>query len=269
MKPERVPVPVDTAAPGGTTNAYVLGSERAVLVDPAAETAALDAALDGRRVDTILVTHVHPDHVGGVAAYTDRGATVLSKAGYEGRFERATGVAPDDTFRDGTTIETDAGSLTVASTPGHAPDHVALGFDDGVLVGDLAIASGSVVVAAGEGDIRGYLTALRRLYARDPERLYPGHGPAIDEPRAVLERLIAHRLDREATVLQAVTEGAETVAEITDVAYEKDVSGMRGLAEATVEAHLEKLAVEGRVAWDGARASVREASSRGGGEAGL
>jgi hypothetical protein len=44
---------------------------------------------------------------------------------------------------------------------------------------------------------------------------------------------------------------------------------VRGLAEATVEAHLEKLAVEGRVAWDGARASVREASSRGGGEAGL
>lgn len=256
MEPERVPIPVDTAAPGGTTNAYVLGNDRAVLVDPAAATAALDAALDGRQVDTILVTHAHPDHVGGIARDADRGATVLARAGYEDRFERATGVAPDDTVRNGATIETDAGVLRVESMPGHAPDHIALRFDGGVLVGDLAVASGSVVVGSGEGDMRGYLTALRRLHASDPERLYPGHGPIIDEPRVVLERLIAHRLDREAAVLRAVMEGAEAVAEITDAAYEKDVSGVRDLAEATVESHLEKLAVEGRVAWDGVRASA-------------
>ncbi|EMA43286.1 MBL fold metallo-hydrolase [Halococcus saccharolyticus] len=256
MEPERIPVPVDTTAPGGTTNAYVLGSDRAVLVDPAAATSELDTALDGRQVDTVLVTHAHPDHVGGVAAYADGGATVLARAGYEDRFERATGVVPDDTVRDGATVETDAGAVRVASTPGHAPDHVALGFDDGVLVGDLAIASGSVVVGSGEGDMRGYLTALRRLHTRDPERLYPGHGPVIDEPRAVLERLLTHRLDREKAVLRAVQEGAKTVAEITDAAYEKDISGVRELAEATVEAHLEKLAVEKRVGWDGARANA-------------
>ncbi|EMA49819.1 MULTISPECIES: MBL fold metallo-hydrolase [Halococcus] len=262
MEPERVPIPVDTAAPGGTTNAYVLGSDRAVLIDPAAETDTLDAVLDGRQIDTVLVTHAHPDHVGGVARYADRGATVLARAGYEDRFERATGVVPDDTVRDGATIETDVGTVRVASTPGHAPDHVALAFDGGILVGDLAIASGSVVVGSGEGDMRGYLTALRRLHARDPERLYPGHGPAIDEPRTVLERLLTHRLDRETAVLRAVIGGAETVTEITDAAYEKDVSGVRGLAEATVEAHLEKLAVEERVAWDGVRASAREAFLR-------
>ena len=268
MEPERIPVPVDTAAPGGTTNAYIVGRECAVLVDPAAATPDLDAALDGRQVDTILVTHAHPDHVGGVAAYANRGATVLARAGYEDRFERATGIVPDDTVRDGATIETDAGAVRVASTPGHAPDHVALAFDGGILVGDLAIASGSVVVGSGEGDMRGYLTALRRLHARDPERLYPGHGPVIDEPRAVLKRLLTHRLDREAWVLRAVIGGAETVAEITDTAYEKDVSGVRELAEATVEAHLEKLAVEGRVAWDGAQASAREALLRRGSETG-
>jgi hypothetical protein len=88
-------------------------------------------------------------------------------------------------------------------------------------------------------------------------------------PHADVRSCAAHRLDREARVLQAVMEGAETVAAITDTAYERDVSGVRDLAEATVEAHLEKLAIEGRVAWDGVRASVREASSRGGGEAGL
>jgi ribonuclease/clavin/mitogillin len=253
VKPTRVPVPVETAAPGGETNAYVLGDERALLVDPAAETAALDDALDGRTVREVLVTHTHPDHVGGVAAYADR-ATVWARAGYEERFERATGVVPDRTFRAGTVIDTDDGVVTVLTTPGHAPDHVALAAGEAVVVGDLAVAAGSVVVGSDEGDMRAYLTALRRLHARNPNRLYPGHGPVIEEPRAVLERLIAHRLDREARVLRAVRDGARTLAAVTDAAYEKDISGVRWLAEGTVEAHLEKLAVEGRVEWDGEHA---------------
>jgi ribonuclease/clavin/mitogillin len=253
VKPTRVPVPVETAAPGGETNAYVLGDERALLVDPAAETAALDDMLDGRTVREVLVTHTHPDHVGGVAACADR-ATVWVRAGYEERFERATGVVPDRTFRAGTVIDTDEGAVTVLTTPGHAPDHVALAAGGGVVVGDLAVAAGSVVVGAEEGDMRAYLTALRRLHARNPDRLYPGHGPVIEEPRAVLERLIAHRLDREARVLRAVRDGAHTLTAVTDAAYEKDISGVRRLAEGTVEAHLEKLAVEGRVEWDGEHA---------------
>ncbi|WP_079977630.1 MBL fold metallo-hydrolase [Halococcus sediminicola] len=252
MNPTRIPIPVETAAPGGETNCYVLGSERALLVDPAAETAALDEACDG--VEHLLVTHTHPDHVGGVEAYADR-ATVWARAGYEERFERTTGVSPDRVFGPGTRIETDAGLVEVLTTPGHAPDHVALALDNELLVGDLAVAAGSVVVGGRDGDMRGYLTALRRLHARNPSRLYPGHGPVIEEPCAVLERLIAHRLRRERAVVQAVNEGARTVAAVTDAAYGKDLSGVRELAERTVEAHLDKLAVEGRIEWDGERAS--------------
>ena len=253
MNPTRIPIPVETAAPGGETNSYVLGSERALLVDPAAETPRLDEVCGG--VEHLLVTHTHPDHVGGVAAYADR-ATVWAHAGYEGRFERATGVSPDRLFGPGTRIETDAGPVEVLTTPGHAPDHVALASDGGMVVGDLAVATGSVVVGSRDGDMRGYLTALRRLHARNPRRLYPGHGPVIDEPRAVLERLIAHRLRRERAVLRAVSEGARTVAAVTDAAYAKDLSGVRELAESTVKAHLDKLAVEGRVEWDGERMSI-------------
>lgn len=253
MTPERVSLPIETAAPGGETNAYILGTERALLVDPAAETAALDDALEGRTVENVLVTHTHPDHVGGVAAYAEE-ATVWARAGYETRFERATGVSPDRTFRAGTAIETDSGVVTVRSMPGHAPDHIALDAGGGVLVGDLAVATGSVVVGADEGDMRAYLTSLRRLHARNPEWLYPGHGPVIEEPREAIERLISHRLRREERVLSAVRDGARTLDAVTDAAYEKDVSDVRWLAEGTVEAHLEKLAVEGRIEWDGERA---------------
>ncbi|OYR83820.1 MBL fold metallo-hydrolase, partial [Halorubrum ezzemoulense] len=64
----RVEVPVDTRAPGETTNAYLLDG---LLVDPAARTDALDAAFAERgsadaaapSVEAIAVTHAHPDHV--------------------------------------------------------------------------------------------------------------------------------------------------------------------------------------------------------------
>jgi len=255
MDPTRIPLPVETAAPGGETNAYVLGEDRALVVDPAVETPELDEALRDRTVEHVLVTHTHPDHVGGVAAHAD-GATVWAHAGYANRFERLTGVVPDHLFRDGTIIETDGGTVAVRSMPGHAPDHIALTVDDGLLVGDLAVQEGSVVVGC-DGDMRAYLIALRRLHARDPTRLYPGHGPVIEKPRPILERLISHRLRRETAVLRAVHDGTRTLAAITDAAYEKDISDVRRLAEGTVEAHLDKLAVEGKLDWDGEYASPK------------
>jgi len=119
-----------------------------------------------------------------------------------------------------------------------------------MLGGDLAVAEGSVVVAAPEGDLRSYLTSLRRVRVRKPARLYPGHGPPIDDPSAATARLLARRRTRQRRVLEAVRSGARTVPGITDDAYGKELTGVRALAEGTVRAHLEKLAVEGRVVLD-------------------
>ncbi|WP_372910142.1 MBL fold metallo-hydrolase [Salinigranum sp.] len=259
----RTAVPVDRPVPTGATNCYLVGSDGALLVDPPARHADVDALLAGRTVEHLAVTHTHPDHVGGVAHYAaETGATVWARHGHERAFEAATGVTPDRTMREGTVVDTDAGAVTVLDIPGHARDHVAFELEFGgergrggerdgsVLCGDLAVAEGSVVVGAPEGDMRAYLTSLRRLRARSPSRLHPGHGPPVDDPRATLDRLIHHRLARERRVQRAVDAGARTLDEVVDGAYDKDVSDVRGLARATVRAHLEKLAVERRVRWD-------------------
>lgn len=257
---ERVSVPVATRAPTGQTNAYVLGSDDAILVDPAGQSDRLDEAVTDRTVANVLVTHHHPDHVGAVATYAaTRDVTVWARRGRETAFETATDVTPDRTFVDGTVIPVDDENITVVETPGHAPEHVGFETGDGLLCGDLAVSEGSVVVGAPEGDMRAYCSSLRRVIARDPDRLYPGHGPVIDDPAGTCRRLLAHRLDRERRVRSAVETGAETLPAITDAAYQKELSGVRDLAEATVRAHLEKLAVEHRIAWDGERARPRSA----------
>ena len=253
MRIERIPLEVPTRAPGGRTAAYVIGDDDALLVDPAAADDRLDTDLD--RVGHVAVTHHHPDHVGRVAEYaTEANATVWCRYGRGASFADATGIEPDRTFREGTTIPVDEGYVTVHETPGHTVEHVAFEFDDCVLVGDLAVDSGSVAVGAPEGDLRAYLTSLRRIRAMDPDRLFPAHGSVIDAPRSTCERPLRHSLDRERRVLSAVEAGNRTVADILDVAYEKDLDGVRDLAGQTVRAHLDKLHHERRVQWDGSRA---------------
>lgn len=253
MTIEAVPVPAGASVPGGRTNAYLVGETDAVLVDPAARTGALDAAVSARDVSHLAVTHTHPDHVGAVAEYAaELDATVWARAGREERFERATGVAPDRTAREGTTV----GSTVVVDTPGHASDHVSFTFGDEALVGDVAFAAGSVAIGT-TGDLRAYVTTLRRLRTRGFARLYPGHGPRIDDPGATLERLLRHRLDRERRVLGAVRSGATSIDEVVDAAYDEDLGDAYGLAALTARAHLRKLDVEGAVVWDGERARPR------------
>ena len=264
---DRVALPVDTRAPVGTTNAYLAAG---LLVDPAARADALDAAVgvdegggsgaETVAVDAIAVTHTHPDHVGAVAAYADlTGAPVFAHADHVDRFAAATGVEPDETFRDGDRVGDTP--VRAVETPGHAPDHVAFAVgpagenerDDTaarpreLLCGDLAVAEGSVVVGAPDGDLRDYLQSLARVRAAGYDRLLPGHRPAIADPEAVCDGLIDHRLARERAVLDAVEAGASDVESVVDAAYEKDLTGVEDLARATVVAHLEKLVAEGRI----------------------
>jgi len=266
MAVTRVSVAVETRAPTGQTNAYLVGSDPALLVDPPAVTDRLDALAAERDVGHVAVTHHHPDHVGALEHYADRhDATVWARTGRADSFEAATGVTPDRSFAEGTQIPTGAGVIRVVDTPGHAPEHVGFAVEtadriDALVCGDLAVANGSVVVGAPEGDLRAYLTSLRRVHAMAPQRLLPGHGPPMEGPevRATATRLVAHRLERSRKIRAAVQWGAETVPEVCDAAYDKDLSGVRDLAEATVRAHLETLAVEGRLRWDGERARPPE-----------
>ncbi|MXV61062.1 MBL fold metallo-hydrolase [Natronorubrum sp. JWXQ-INN-674] len=257
MDVTRCSVPVATRAPTGETNAYLLGRDPAVLVDPAARTDVLDRLVDERSVEHILLTHTHPDHVGAVSAYAEEtAATVWARYGRTDRFVDATGTEPDRTVKPGRTIPLGDDSVRIRDAPGHAPDHIAIevGRDGPILCGDCAVREGSVVVGAPEGDMRAYVTTLRRLWAIDPPLLWPGHGPAIERPRETLERLLSHRKRRERRILEGVAAGGKTLETILETAYEKDLSGVRDLARATVAAHLEKLAVEGHVAWDGEQA---------------
>lgn len=248
---ERVEVPVEHAVPGGHTNAYLLG-DPPLLVDPAAGPDALE--IDTEIIAHVAVTHTHPDHTGGLQRFREAtDATFWTVAHRRSRFRERTGVEPDRTFREGDPIgET---GISVMECPGHTPDHVAFLYRGDAVIGDMARRDGSVMVGVPDGDMRAYLTSLRRLLSRGFGTAYPGHGPPITDPNRRFAELLAHRLDRERRVEAAVAAGARKIPAIVELAYDKDLSGVETAAARTVEAHLEKLAVQGRVSWDGSLAS--------------
>lgn len=207
------------------TNSYVAGGW---VVDPGpAEEAHLDAVLDaaGGHVEGIVLTHSHADHSDGAEPLARRtGADVVLPRG-----------------RD------DVGPFSAIATPGHSPDGVCLLFGRACFTGDTVLGRGSVFIAPGEGSLSAYLDSLRGLRELDLDVLCPGHGPYVHDPRAKLDEYIAHRLDRERRLLEALDAGARTEAELLDHAWSDAPPHLRGAAALTLRAHMEKLEAEGRL----------------------
>jgi glyoxylase-like metal-dependent hydrolase (beta-lactamase superfamily II) len=177
----------------------------------------------------IVLTHAHSDHAEGAPA-------LAARAGVE--VMRPRGGEP-------------VGPFEVIATPGHSPDHVSLLFGRVLFSGDTVLGSGSVFVGGGEGSMAAYLDSLRRLLELDLDAICPGHGPVVWEPRAKLEEYLAHRLERERLVVEALEGGAATRDEVLDRAWSDvdldAVPYLRMAAGLTLDAHLEKLSEEGRL----------------------
>jgi glyoxylase-like metal-dependent hydrolase (beta-lactamase superfamily II) len=208
------------------TNTYVVGRW---VVDPGpADDGHLEAVTGAARdgIEGIVLTHGHADHADGAAALAERaGAAPVLRPG-EG---------------DG------AGPFAVVPSPGHSPDSVCLLHGRVCFTGDTVLGEGSVFIAPGEGSLSAYLDSLRRLLALDLEVLCPGHGPYVWEPAAKLEEYLAHRLERERLLLEALDDGARSHDELLDRAWFDAPPQLRPAAELTLRAHLEKLSEEDRL----------------------
>lgn len=235
---------------------YLVPGPSAVLVDAGVGAAAhLDAvwqAVPGGPA-VVAVTHAHSDHMSGAPAIAARApaARFLKHPWPERDTEAAVPWWP---IGDGDTIETGEGPMVAVHTPGHAPDHLAFWHAGSrtVLTGDLLVLGSTVVIpASGGGSLAAYLDSLDRLAALQPVRALPAHGPAIEDPLALIAKYQAHRRTRERQVLEALAAGASSTAAIADRIYVALEPALVPMAHESVLAHLMKLADEGRVVHDG------------------
>jgi glyoxylase-like metal-dependent hydrolase (beta-lactamase superfamily II) len=65
----------------------------------------------------------------------------------------------------------------------------------------------TTVVAPPDGDMADYMASLDKLLARDDRVYYPAHGPAVEDPKGHVGRLIEHRRMRERQIIGQLERG--------------------------------------------------------------
>lgn len=244
------------------TQTYLVGTDDVAVIDPGPadpdHLAALEAAIGGRPVRAILVTHHHRDHSPAsrpLAAATGApiiGAAPIARAGEGGVVEAAfdADYAPDRVLAEGDSVGGTGWTLAAVETPGHTSRHLAFALPEtgALFSGDHVMGWSTSVVSPPDGDMGAYMASLEKLLARDDRLYYPGHGEAVENPRRLVRGMLGHRRQREGQILRFLREGgASEVPAMTRRLYVGLDERLLGAAERSVLAHLLDLGARGLV----------------------
>ncbi|MDO8490995.1 MAG: MBL fold metallo-hydrolase [Dehalococcoidia bacterium] len=230
-------------------NVYLVGTQKVALIDAGyGNVASVRTRLEYvdslgcPKPDFILVTHAHPDHLGGAKKISEAtGARVL--------LHTADGTSGAESVVDGSQIHLGEFRLTVIHTPGHTPGSICIMMEPGRVLfsGDSILGLGTTVVVPPGGNMADYVKSLEKLLAMDISLVCPGHGPLVKEPRRKIVELLDHRLERERQVLEAMKRGKSTVDGLIAAIYPELDKRLFSLARWQVLAQIDKLVHEGKV----------------------
>jgi len=241
---------------GPGTNTYIVGTgaQRLLLdtgqgIDRYGELLAGALAECGASLDRIVLTHAHPDHIGGVEQVRARHGDLPLRKMPLPASDRGLAVEP---LGDGDIVEVEGATLEAVWTPGHASDHLCfvLREEKVLFTGDMVLGAGTTVIPP-DGDLGDYLDSLRRLLALDIDRIFPAHGPAIEEPKRKIEEYLAHRALRDEQILAGLRDGVRRTEDLVRRIYTDVPEFLHRAAGVSVESHLRRFAKQGRVAREG------------------
>ena len=247
------------------TGTYIVGHGEVAVIDPGPDLpehlAAILAAIPGERVSHIVVTHHHLDHSPLARPLADiTGAPIYGRAvarpiqeddvPLEAGYDHFT---PDVEIGDGAVVSGHGWSLEAISTPGHTSNHIcyALAEENALFSGDHIMGWSTTVITPPDGDMTDYLASLERVRAREFQTLWPTHGPPITKVRPFIDAYIAHRRDRERQILDLLSAGDKTIADMVPAAYAAVDQRLWPAAARSMHAAVIALVRAGKVACDG------------------
>ena len=245
------------------TGVYIIGNDNVAVIDPgpdlAAHRAALDKALEGRKVSHVLMTHHHIDHSPlAIPLARDHGCDVYGfglqirpPEGGEVRLEAGDDLSfkPDVEIRCGDVIQGDGWTIDAIHTPGHTSNHMcyALRDENTLFSGDHIMGWSTSVVSPPDGHMGDYLDSLERIKARHFDKIWPTHGPCIEDVDRFVQAYNDHRLNREAQIMDAVNSGMSAIMDIVEKLYVDIDKRLYPAAAHSVLSHLIHMRETGRV----------------------
>ncbi len=252
------------------TNTYLVGVSDLAVIDPGPDHPehyeTLRAAIGGRKVSGIFITHTHRDHSDLVCRLAEMtGAKVYAEGPHRPfrplrRMESNALDAsadydfkPDRALADTETVSGSGWTLEAVHTPGHTANHCAYALKgQGILFsGDHVMGWSTSIVAPPDGSMAAYMESLHKLRERGERFYLPGHGGPVANPKTFTKALIAHRKMRERAIFQRLREGDALISEIVAALYRDVDRRLHGAAALSVFAHLEHLVDQGRAMSDG------------------
>ena len=251
-----VPVESVTLPPATHTNCLIIGEESLYIIDPAAKNPReldhlirqIDHLLElGGKVEGILLSHSHPDHVSSaeelrkryeapIMAHPATAAQVSFTIDRELRDDEVLVSGRDPQWR-----------LRCIHTPGHDPGHLCFLEEStgALLAGDMVANPGSIVISRSfGGDMGAFMRSLERLLTVDCKLIIPSHGHPLGEVREFITKQLEHRRWREEKIRRAHDEGATTFDELLARAYDDAPEQALPWARHSLDAHLAKLGIE-------------------------
>ncbi|WP_417468835.1 MBL fold metallo-hydrolase [Maricaulis sp.] len=248
------------------TGVYIIGHGEVAVIDPGpfdpVHEAALDKALTGERVTHVFVTHHHLDHSPLARPLAEKhgakvygfGAQSVLPAGGEVRLEAGddVGFQPDIELADGERFSGPGWTLEALHTPGHTSNHVCYALEEENILfsGDHVMAWSTSVISPPDGHMGDYLRELARVRDRNFTRLWPTHGPAVENPAEFVQAYIDHRLKREQQIIAHLASGPQRVPALVAAIYTHVDKRLHPAAAHSILAHMIHLVETGAVECD-------------------
>lgn len=235
---------------GPGTNTYLLGTDNVAVLDPGpAIPEHIDAILDAARdqIRWIVCTHTHPDHSPAWQAIAEAtGAEVIGALPADDKLQDET-FSPTRQLRHDDVLNAPEFTLRAIHTPGHVSNHFCFLIEEEQMLfaGDHIMNGSTVVIVPPGGDMKAYIESLKLLLDYPLQFIAPGHGEVMENPAAIVEWLVNHRLKREAKVVQGLEQlGRTTVDELVKRVYDDVDTSLHKMAKLSLTAHLIKLQQE-------------------------